>query len=415
MVHPSMGAGESSFDESETLMAARSRLYPRGALLGLALLVIVGGAGAEVALNPNHPTRYVVQAGDTLWDIAGTFLRDPWRWGEIWQGNPAISDPDLIYPGDVLVLTEHDGQPRIARERGGLRTVKLSPRVRVEALDRAIPVIPANVIAPFLTQAYVMAKAEMDAAPYVAGFPEEHIVAGLRDSVYVRGVRTTEVGAFQIIRPGEPYVDPDTEATLGYEASYVATAELERPGDPAKLRIERSAVEVAIGDRLIPADDSEPLRELTPRAAPAGVRGRIISVLNGVTQIGQYNVVVLNRGERAGIAPGHVFAVYQGGEERADKAKSGSNWRDARSESPLDTEFWFGDYRIVGTREDFPDQNAPFPPHVELREPASTYVVPYERSGILMVFRAFPEVSFALVMSALRPMKVLDTVGAPDG
>jgi hypothetical protein len=260
-----------------------------------------------------------------------------------------------------------------------------------------------------------MARAEMDAAPYVVGFPEEQIVAGLGDSVYVRSILTTEVGAFQIIRPGEPYVDPDTGAVLGHKASYVATAELERPGDPAKLRIERSAVEVAVGDRLIPANDSEPLRELTPEAAPAGVRGRIISVLNGVTQIGQYNVVVLNRGERAGIAPGHVFAVFQGGEERGDRVRGGSGWRDPRSESPLTTEFWFGDYRVIGTREGFPDPNAPFPPHVELRAPASSYVVPFERSGIVMVFRSFPEVSFALVMRAVRPMKVLDTVGAPDG
>ncbi|MBK1702664.1 LysM peptidoglycan-binding domain-containing protein [Thiococcus pfennigii] len=397
-------------------MAARPRSYPRGGiLLGLALSLFAAGAAAEVPLKPDHPTRYVVRHGDTLWDIAGRFLHEPWRWGEIWQANPDIGDPDLIYPGDVLVLTWVDGEPRIGRAGGGMRTVKLTPRVRVEALDRAIPVVPANVIAPFLSQAYVLDKVEMDAAPYVVGFPEEHIVAGLADSIYVRTIATGEVDSFDIIRPGPAYVDPDTEEVLGYEAAYVANAELERPGDPARLRIERSEVEVAVGDRLIPANESEPLRRLEPRAAPSGLRGRIIGVLNGVTQIGQYNVVVLNRGSADGVASGHVFAVYQGGEERPDDVKGGlADWRNWRDESPLNAEFWYDKYRVVDWHDGRPGEDTPVPPHVVARKPVATYVAPYERSGLLLVFRAFPRVSFALVMDAQRPMKVLDSVGAPE-
>nr|WP_245539019.1 LysM domain-containing protein [Thioflavicoccus mobilis] len=381
----------------------------------MALAVVAAGAAAEVPLNPSHPARYVVRQGDTLWDIAGRFLREPWRWGEIWQANPGIGDPNLIYPGDVLVLTYENGEPRIAREGGGMRVVKLTPRVRVEALDRAVPAIPANVIEPFLTRAYILEKSEMDAAPYVVGFPDKHIVAGLADAVYVRTIPTEEVGNFDIIRPGPAYTDPDTGEILGYEAAYVANANLERPGDPAKMRIGRSEIEVSIGDRLIPTDDAEPVLRFEPRSAPAGVKGRIISVLNGVTQIGQYNVVVLNRGRDDGVLPGHVFAVYQGGEERHDDVKAGlADWRNWRDETPLSTEFWYDKYRVTGWRQGQPDENTPFPPHVEVRKPVATYVSPYERSGILMVFRSFPRVSFALVMSAERPMAVLDSVGAPE-
>ncbi len=389
-------------------------LFPANGFLLLLILLAPIRVGAEVTLNPDHPTRYVVQPGDTLWDIAGRFLQEPWHWGEIWDANPGIDNPNRIYPGDVLALSYRGGRPRLSVERGGMRTVKLTPRVRVEALDRAIPVIPAGVIAPFLTQPYVASREELDNAPYVVGFPDERLVAGLRDAIYARGIPPGASREFEIVRPGPAYRDPDTEEILGYEASFVADAALARPGDPAKLRINRSEIEVAIGDRLIPAADAEPLRHFTPAPAPDEIRGRIIAVLDGVTQIGQYDVVVINRGSRDGLVAGHVLGAYQGGDVRVDPVQARSDWRDWRSESPLNTEFWYGEHRVIGWRTDKPDANEPFPPHVEVRPPAGIFVAPFERSGILMVFRTFPRVSFALVMSAVRPMRVLDTVSAPD-
>lgn len=399
-------------------MAPKKRLLPPSFLVAALLLLASTASMAQVALNPDHPSRYVVRPGDTLWDIAGQFLREPWRWGEIWNANPQVDDPDLIFPGDVLVLSYEAGQPRIGleRSRDGLRLVKLSPRVRVESLDRAIPTIPANIVAPFLTQSYVTSKAELDEAAYVVGFPEEHIVAGNYDAFYARGLRAAQTGRFVIVRPGPAYRDPGTGEVLGYEAAFVADARLERRGDPAKLWIERSAIEVAVGDRLLPASENELLGKFFPKPAPGDVRGKIIAVLDGVSQIGQYDVVVLNRGAREGVAPGHVFAVYRGGEERVDQVKAGGkDWRDWRSETPLDAEFWYEPHRVVGWLKDEPDPEASFPPHVEVRRPGSSYVVPFERSGVVMVFRAFPRLSFALVMHAERPMKVLDSVSAPEG
>lgn len=385
-------------------------------ILLLAALVLIAPGTQAVALKADAPDTYVVQPGDTLWSIAGRFLEDPWRWREVWRGND-VSNPDRIYPGDVLRVSLRDGQPSIGvddgdgREsgsRGGIRVVRLSPRVRVSALKEPVPTIPIASVAPFLTQPYVADTDDVRRAPYVVGFPEERIVAGVGDSVYVRRIDDTRNQRFQILRPGDTLRDPETNEALGHLAVFVASAELQRVGDPAKLRILRSEREAAIGDRVIPAALEEPLTNFFPRPAPAGMRGRILSVLNGVSQIGQFDVVVLNKGTKDGVERGAVFEVFQGGGKERDQVLAGNsdfNWRD---ESPLSTEFWYGpNAKIFRWRSD------PFPPAVEVRYPRASYVKPYERSGALMVFRSFDRVSFALVLEALRPMRVEDRIAAP--
>lgn len=384
-------------------------------LLFTALAILASGIQAAT-LKADAPDVYVVQPGDTLWSIAGRFLEDPWRWREVWRGND-LGNPDRIYPGDVLRLSVRDGQPSIEVDdgaapavsgRGGARVVKLSPRVRVSALKEPVPTIPIASVAPFLTQPYVADTDDVRRAPYVVGFPDERIVAGVGDGIYVRRIDDTRHQRFQVLRPGDSLQDPDTNETLGHLAVFVASAELQRVGDPAKLRILRSEREVSIGDRVIPAALEEPLSNFFPRPAPAGMRGRILSVLNGVSQIGQYDVVVVNKGSRDGVERGSVFEVYQGGgKERDQVLASGSdfNWRD---ESPLSTDFWYGaNAKIFRWRSD------PFPPAVDVRYPRASFVKPYERSGALLVFRAFDRVSFALVMEATRPMRVEDRIAGP--
>lgn len=381
----------------------------RAALLAAALAIITSGAQA-VALKADAPDTYVVQPGDTLWSIAGRFLEDPWRWREVWRGND-LANPNRIYPGDVLRLSLRDGQPIIGLDdggRGGGRVVKLSPKVRASALQEPVPTIPIASVAPFLTLPFVADTDQVRRAPYVVGFPDERIVAGVGDSIYVRRIDETRNQRFQILRPGDSLRDPDTNETLGHLAVFVASAELQRVGDPAKLRIRRSEREVAIGDRVIPADLEEPLTNFFPRPGPTGLRGRILAVLNGVSQIGQFDVVVLNKGTKDGVARGDVFEVYQGGTKARDQVLAGEssfNWRD---ESPLSTEFWYGpNAKIFRWRSD------PFPPAVEVRYPRASYVEPYERSGVLMVFRTFDRVSFGLILEATRAMRVEDRIAAP--
>jgi hypothetical protein len=390
----------------------RTRLF---ALLGVFLCLGPTGAQTQALLRPDHPETYVVQPGDTLWSIAGRFLREPWRWPDVWHANPDVANPNRIFPGDILMVDYSGGSPRIRRaDRAGLRTVKLSPRVRVTELDREIPTIPLNAVAPFLSRPVVTGARELDDAPYVVGFPEEQILGGVGNTLFVRSILGATSDRWEVLRPGEAYRDPDTNELLGFEASSVATARLERPGDPATLVITRADKEVQIGDRVRPARDEEPVRSFFPTPSPAGTRGKIISVLNSVSQIGQYDVVVLNRGARDRIEVGHVLAVYRGGELRHDPVRgrrSAWNWR---QESPADISFWNGDWEPDGWQRTGPDPNNPLPIRRRYSRPDEQYIVPSSRSGVVMVFRVFPKVSFALVMRANKAMHVGEVVAPPD-
>jgi hypothetical protein len=372
------------------------------ASLGLLALVSLSPppAAAQVELNPSHPETYRVRSGDTLWDIAGRFLQDPWRWPQIWDSNRGLANPNRIYPGDLLNLYYRDGQPRV-----GVRRTHRSAQ-------SPVPTISIGSIRPFLSRAYVLTKSEIDRAPYVVAFPDEHIVAGSGDLAYVRSIDGRAGARYDIVRPGDAIRDPDTGDILGYKARFVADAVLERSGDPAKVRIAGVELETGIGDRVLLPRKERPLSDFSPRPGPRGVQGRIVSVLDGVSQIGQYNVVVLNVGTDNGVHPGHVFEVFNGGEKVRDIARSDEFRRDWKSQRFWSQETWFGDHRIEGWAPD----GVPgpyFPPHKRARSKSGSVVLPYERAGTLMVFRAFDRVSFGLIMSATRSMFLLDAVRPP--
>jgi LysM repeat protein len=389
-----------------------------GVLIGLIAMASAPTVRA-LELVEDAPEVYEVRPGDTLWSIAGRYLRDPWLWPEIWQANDDPGDPDLIYPGERLRLVQVEGRPRVvrdtaARASGDMRVVRLSPRVRVSALEAPVPMIPVASIAPFLTRPWVAESDAIKRAPYVVGFADDRTVAAPSDDVFVRRIDTTAVSEFEILRPGDALRDPDTNRILGYEATFMANAVLERVGNPAILRLTRSEREVSIGDRVIPASLEAPLENFFPRPAPAGMRGRILSVMNGISQIGQYDIVTLNRGSHDRLQPGHVLEVFRGGEEVRDKVRDGGvNWN-WKSDGPLTSEFWLGsDYSVKGWRESPTDASAPIPLHTEIRRDRATYIRPMQRAGLLMVFRSFDRVSFALVLNADRAMSVGDRVAPP--
>ena len=326
-------------------------------------------AQSDVAVNPAHPDRYVVVRGDTLWDISARFLREPWRWPDVWYVNPQIQNPHLIYPGDVIVLTYVDGKPRLSLERGSL--VKLSPEVRSSPLDDAIPFIPLDAINQFLTRPYVIEDDDLDSKPYMVSFGREHLMGSTDNKAYVRAIKSDEQIRFDVVRPGDPYKDAGTGEILGYEAQYVGNAELQRTGDPATVLMTSVQMEVNIGDRLIPVAEDVALDSFYPKAPSRPISGSIISVLNGVREIGQFNVVVLDRGEKDGLAVGDVLTINQRGAKIRDLVK----WADN-----------------VRTQVTLPD------------EPA----------GTLLVFRTFSRVGFGLVMRASRSIHVGDSVVSPD-
>lgn len=370
-------------------------------------------AVAQLELNPSHPDTYTVRGGDTLWGIAGRFLKDPWRWPQLWDANQDVGDPNLIYPGDVLHLYYQNGEPRLGRRgRGGMRTVRLSPKVRVTPIREPIPTISIRDIGPFLTRPYVLDKAQIEEAPYIVAFPDEHIVVGAGDRAYVRSIQGLAGESYDIVRPGEAYQDPDTGEDLGYQALFIGEAVLDRGGDPAKVTINKMELEAGIGDRVLSSKHELPQTNFYPQAAPPSVQGRIISVLRGVSQIGQYDVVVLNVGTDEGVHPGHVFTVYNGGERVKDIGKYDQFHQDWKNQPFWSQETWYDPYRIDGwTPEGVPGPN--FPLHAKGSKGSGTVVLPYERAGTLMVFRTFDRVSFGLIMSAERPIYLLDAVRPP--
>jgi hypothetical protein len=362
------------------------RLHLAALLLGLTLGSLAPGIAATPPLiKSDSPASYTVRKGDTLWDIAGMFLDDPWRWPEIWQVNRQIENPHLIFPGDNIRLVDTPEGPRVRVQRG-LRVVKLSPRVRVEPLDRAIPTVRVDAIAPFLTRPFVLDQDQIEAAPYVVHFVDEHIVGGTGDYVYVRSIEDEVFSEFEIVRPGDAYRDAATGELLGYAAKFVAQGRLARPGDPAKLLLTQSRSEVAVGDRALPSAEERTLTNFFPKPAPANLRGNIISVLDGVSQIGQFNVVVLDRGSADGVARGDVMRIYRSPRQIRDPI-AGSRWH------------------FIAPGPFHEDQAPPL-----VARPLARVTLPSEESGVLMVFRTFARVSFALVMRAHRPIHLYDTV-----
>lgn len=322
---------------------------------------------AAPELAPNHPDRYTVVKGDTLWDISERFLKSPWLWPEIWHANPQIANPHLIYPGDIIGLIYIDGKPRLTTLKAGPDNgvVKLSPQARSTPISTAIPTIPLDAISSFLSENRIVTKEEMEAAPYVLIGKEQHLITGAGDTVFARG-EAEEQEKLAVYRHNQTYIDPDSGEFLGLEAKSIATGKVSAvDGEVISMHVLRSSSELIQGDRLLPTEDRVINSTFTPSRPDEDFRGKMIAVDSGVNNIGQYNVVVINKGERDGVVEGNVMAIFKNG----------------------------GLVRDPFTKE-----------KIEL---------PSERAGVLMVFRVFEKVSYGLILKASRPLAVMDEVRAP--
>jgi len=340
----------------------------------------VGVRADVVKLKADHPQQHVVVKGDTLWDISARFLEDPWMWPEIWQNNPEIKNPHLIYPGDVIRLVFVDGKPKIVVDRSapkaappsepsGLPTLKLSPRAIASKLASAIPTIPPDAINQFLKHPRILSEKELDSAAYVVSSDDGHLMSGTNDTVYARGLQNTSEPRFKIVRPGAVYRDPHHSKVLGHEVLEIADATLVASGDPSTLKVANSTREILVGDLVLPVIDETNLnRSFVPHAPRKPVNADLIAVLDGVSRIGQYHTVVLDKGMQDNLEVGNVLAVYQTGAVVRDRIGS-----------------W------MGSKVELPD----------------------ERAGTIMVVRLFDRVSYALVMESTRPIRVYDRVTNP--
>jgi hypothetical protein len=365
--------------------------------LFIIVLVMLFGQGARIAhaadlaLDPSAPDRYVVVPGDTLWGISGRFLKDPWRWPQLFELNKdQIRNPHRIYPGDVIVLDRDAGRARLFSGN----TVTLKPRARVESRDAdAIPSIPAAVIEPFLSQPLVIDQASLDAAPRLVATEENRMVIASGSRAFARGVDKGTAEVWQIFRPGIPLVDPDSKEALGYEAVYLGDARIVRPGEVSIVEIVKSNQEMYIGDRMFAAPKPA-FVSYVPRAPERQVQGRILSAYGGLAEVGTNSVVTLNRGSRDGVEVGTVLAVFRSPESTTNVRYSTEPISGFRN-----TPLW-GVYGLSG-RDD------------SIRAPLPETNLPQERHGLVFVFRTFERVSYALVMQASAPIHVLDRIANP--
>src|SRR5665647_3387356 len=257
----------------------------------------------DIRLNirSDAPDRHIVVKGDTLWDISGTFFKDPWKWPHIWGLNKdTIKDPHWIYPGDVIFLdrnsgTLHIGQPGAEVAASGVsdtgNTVKLSPEVHIYPSSHdAISSIPASAIAPFLTRPLIIEADGLKNAPTLIGAREGRVILGNDDTAFVKNLPADKGDQWQIYRPGKTFVDPDTNEVLGIEAIYLGNAEVTHFADVSTVAISHSVQEIYAGDRLV-LPSVESVNIYLPRAPESNISASVISIYGGVTQGGQNSVI----------------------------------------------------------------------------------------------------------------------------
>lgn len=360
-----------------------STVVTRAAAVAFVACAVASPAqAAPCAFRPNAPDQHVVVKGDTLWDISGTFLQNPWCWPQVWGMNrDEIRNPHWIYPGQVIYFDRARGRLSLNRpgsdggDGSNLPITKLSPQLRTDSLDRdAIQAIPAGQIEPYLTQPLVVEANELAASPRIVAAQENRVYLGTGDRVYVVG-RLNGVRNFQVFRPGGALRDPQTRKVLAHEATYLGSVTLEteaKPGvDAHAFRVTETRQEIGVGDLLVPLP-LPPVRNYMPHAPLQPVDARVMSIHSGVTHAGQSQVVTVNRGALDGLDVGSVLELYHLGKTVADPARKG----------------------IFRHKE-----------RIKL---------PDEQYGSLFIFRVFKNVSYGLIMQVTAPVEVGDVARSPE-
>jgi LysM domain len=372
------------------------------------LVALTAFAVGDSELRNGHPDTYTVKRGDTLWDISARFLNKPWLWPEIWQANPQVENPHLIYPGDVLNLSYlNNGRDA--------RLTNTGPRIRRDPLDEAIKPIPLKDLEQFLKNMRVIDKATLEGLPHVVGVEENKLRAVDGGLIYVRGLDAKPGDALVVVRPsnlyyqtkgkkGEPPIVHaralDTQhgrsklvwsnlklgdffrrdsSILGYEVQVIANAQVTRGGDTSSLLVTYADYEIRAGDLIMPVEDKpydsqylpHPPRDVPPEF-------RVLAFTDAMNAVGPKQVVALSRGSADGIENGQTFAIYHPGDTVTD-------------------------------RYAYPDGSAK-----QLFNPRDSKVtLPEEYVGHVMIFRTFDRVSYGLVMDGLRPAHAQDVLRAP--
>ena len=364
----------------------------------------------EIALQKNHPDRYVVVKGDTLWGISAKFLKDPWQWPKVWKMNRAeIRNPHLIYPGDVVALDNSSGAPQLRLMH---ETVTLRPGVIEEPLAKeAIYTIAPSVIGPYLSQPLLIENGQLDNAPRIVSSQENRLVLSPGTRIYVNNIKDGSSTNWNVYRPGEQLTDPETKEVLGTEAIYLGDVNIARFGAPATGDIVRAKEEIFTKDRLVVSAD-EFKSSFVPHAPEALINGRIMRIYGGVAEAGPNTVVSINRGKKDGLEEGHVLAINRYGRiikdpeyKPTDSSKVVPEQKNLK-ELNLDVYTGPDGKKVVNLAKD--------PVKVKPALAPNELKLPDERVGLLMIFRTFDRISYGLIMSSSDAISALDSVQTPQ-
>ena len=344
---------------------------------------------APIQIQENAPDRYTVVKGDTLWAISGRFLKQPWRWPEVWRMNKdQIRNPHLIYPGQVVVLDRNaPGGPRLMidpQASGDRGVVRLSPGIRAEAREtQAIPSIAPEDIEPFLLRNVVIGSEALNNSPQIVRAVGEHVAFSSADAFYAVGVKPEMGKVFQIFRRGRELRDSTIEQTpwyrrtynapdpqvIGYEAQYLGDAKIVTAGEVAKLEVVTVRQEILVGDYLIPATETE-LPRYVPRAPTNPIDASVMTLPSGISEATKTNIITFNRGKNHGVEVGHVLAAFKPKEVFANPRfkESTLNWVPGWPKQPSDD--------------------------------PKTLSIPEERVGLVFVYRVFDNISYGMVMNS---------------
>lgn len=321
----------------------------------------------------SNPSSYTVKRGDTLWDISARFLKQPWRWPEIWKGNPKIKDPHRIYPGDRITLRYVNGAPGLYLDRPGiegdaeLKQVKLSPRVRYQSRAHVIPMLQTEALIQYMQQPKVVTEADIQRAAYVLGTPENRVISATGHTIYVQNLPDSDSPFFSLYRPSGALRHPETRESLGQELKYLGNAYLDQPGNPSTLQIVDAKFEILEGDLLLPSTTVKSLENLVPQRMKHKVNGQIVSLFNAITQAIRHQIVAIDLGQGSGVRPGDVLKIFRQGQSVVD------------------------------------------PRHKDKGKPRMI-TMPTLDTGTLMVLETFDKVSYALIVDASNTIRVGDNI-----
>ena len=388
---------------SKALRPAVPRARGVRTMLAVALLTVATFAAA-VELRGDHPDTYVVKRGDTLWDIAGRFLQRPWLWPEIWQANPQVKNPHLIYPGDVLSLAYLD-------------RVAMQPGQRSEGPVNAVPLAE---IEPFLKDLRIVDS--VTDLPYVVGLEDDRLRSTRGQVAYVKGLDGIAPGQrYLVVRAEKRYrfveraglccdlfQSDDLDARgdtfrgtgdfwtnavfpskntemLGYELITQTTGTVTRGEvggiQASTLLLDAEGRDVRVGDRLVPVEAQPYDLQFFPHPPKQQQKyGRltVMSVADRYRTGGPRDVIAISGGAREGIDNGTVFSIWRRGSSTVDTIKDGLD----KDES----------LTLFESKVRLPD----------------------EFTGHAMVFRTFNNVSYALVMSSIKPTLIGYELKHPD-